>query len=95
VYDLWTGRGTSFGGVHGNYGGVERIGDDVYASHDGNVYRRTEGGWQQRSGGGWSARSGPAGLERESAARWSGNWRAGAVRSSWEGRQFGSGFRRR
>jgi hypothetical protein len=91
AYNPNTGRGASFGGVSGNRGGVERVGDDVYGYRDGNVYRRTEGGWQQRSGGGWNAASAPAGLERESAARRSGNWRSGAVGSSW--RRFGGGGR--
>jgi hypothetical protein len=94
AYDPWSGRGTSFGGVHGSNAGVEHVGDDVYGYRDGNVYRRTEGGWQQRSRGGWSSAAAPAGLERESSARWAGNWRAGAVGSSWRGRGGGR-FRRR
>jgi hypothetical protein len=97
VYDPWTGRGTSVAGVHGNSGGAERVGDDVYGYRDGNVYRRNDGGWQRRSGGGWDTATAPAGLERESAARRAGNWRSGAVHSSWGGMRggFRGGFRRR
>jgi len=85
VYNPNTGRGASVAGASGNRGAVGRVGDDVYGYRDGRVYRRTEGGWQQRSGGGWSAASAPAGLERESSARRAGDWRSGAVGSSWRG----------
>jgi hypothetical protein len=94
VYNPRTGQGVSVGGVSGNLGGVGRVGDDVYASRDGNVYRRTNEGWQQRTGGNWNSARPTAGLERDSAARLGGNWRSGAVGSSWRGMR-GGGFRRR
>jgi hypothetical protein len=95
VYNPRTGQGTSVTGVHGDRAGVQRVGDDVYGYKDGSVWRRNDDGWQRRSGGGWSSASAPAGLERESAARREGNWRSGAVRSSWGGMRMGGGrFRR-
>jgi hypothetical protein len=49
-----TGDVTSAAGVRGNEGGVARVGDDLYVSHDGNVARRSaDGGWQERSGSEW------------------------------------------
>jgi hypothetical protein len=50
-----SGQSGSAGYVRGEQGGVARVGDDVYAGHDGNVYKRNEGGgWdQQQPGGGW------------------------------------------
>jgi hypothetical protein len=44
----------SAGYIRGQSGGVARVGDDVYATHDGTVYRNTGSGWQQNSGSGWS-----------------------------------------
>jgi len=98
VYNPRTGQGVSVGGMSGNQGGIGHVGDDVYASRDGNVYRRTDGGWQQRSGGNWNEARPPSGLERDSAARAAGNGRAESFRSSYGGmhRSFGGGgFRRR
>ncbi len=50
-----SGQTGSAGYVRGEQGGVARVGDDVYAGHDGNVYKRNgEGGWdQQQPGGNW------------------------------------------
>jgi hypothetical protein len=47
VYDPNTGNATQIGGIKGENGGAMRVGDDVYAGHDGNVYKRTDGGWEQ------------------------------------------------
>jgi hypothetical protein len=52
-----TGQSGSAAYARGASGGVARVGDDVYATRDGNVYRRTDSGWQQRSGGSWSGSS--------------------------------------
>ena len=49
-----SGQSGSAGWVRGDQGGVARVGDDVYAGHDGSVYRRTDNGWQSNSGGGWN-----------------------------------------
>ena len=97
VYNPKTGQGVSVGGVHGNQGGVGHIGDDVYATHDGNVFRKTDEGWQQRSGGNWNPATPSAGLERDSAARMGGDFRSGAFRQSWGGMDrggFGGGMGR-
>jgi hypothetical protein len=48
-----TGQSGSAAYARGASGGVARVGDDVYATRDGNVYRRTDSGWQARSGGSW------------------------------------------
>ena len=53
VYNPATGQGTTFAGASGDRGAVGRIGDDVYAGHDGNVYRNTGEGWQQHGADGW------------------------------------------
>jgi hypothetical protein len=49
-----TGEVTTAAGVRGDQGGVARVGDDLYVSHDGSVARRSaDGGWQERSGSEW------------------------------------------
>jgi hypothetical protein len=83
VYDPRTGAGTNVAGVRGEQGSVVRIGDDVYAGHDGNVYRRSDAGWEQRSGNEWSAPSSSRHeLERESSARSTGSARAQSYHAS-------------
>ena len=50
VYNSETGDVTRYGSVRGEDGGVARVGDDVYAGHDGNVYKRGEdGSWNEVS----------------------------------------------
>jgi len=44
VYNDETGDVTRYSSVRGEDGGVARVGDDVYAGHDGNVYKRGEDG---------------------------------------------------
>jgi hypothetical protein len=39
--------GKFVGHISGEQGSIARVGDDVYAGHDGNVYQRTDDGWQQ------------------------------------------------
>jgi hypothetical protein len=73
--------------IRGDEGGVARVGNNVYAGHDGQVYRNTGDGWQQyHPEGGWS----PAGglqdegrsrLDGERSGRIKGNWRTGAAQS--------------
>jgi hypothetical protein len=47
IYNRNTGEVTRTGHVSGEQGTIARVGDDVYAGHDGNVYQRTDDGWQQ------------------------------------------------
>jgi hypothetical protein len=48
VYNDATGETTRYGSVHGDQGTLARVGDDVYAGHDGNVYKRgDDGSWNQ------------------------------------------------
>ena len=73
-----TGQSGSAAYVRGSSGGVARVGDDVYATRDGNVYRRTDSGWQQRSGGSWSGTSSQAAtssLNRDAQVRSTGQTR--------------------
>jgi hypothetical protein len=73
-----TGQSGSTAYVRGASGGVARVGDDVYATRDGNVYRRTDSGWQARSGGSWagSSHQAPAGsLNRDAQVRSTGQAR--------------------
>jgi hypothetical protein len=100
------GNVTTGGYIRGDEGGVARVGNNVYAGHDGNVYRNTGSGWQQYTrGGGWQNSAGDGGgLDRERAGRINGNWQSGAARSggyhggtrSYGGaRRAGGGGRRR
>jgi hypothetical protein len=97
AYNPNTGEVTTFGSVHGENGTIARVGDDVYAGHDGNVYRRTESGWEQHTpGGGWAPVGGtgqepnrnPGGgnqvqqLDRDRAARDMGAQRSQALRAN-------------
>jgi hypothetical protein len=52
--NAYSGQSGSAGYIRGQSGGVARVGNDLYATHDGTVYRNTGSGWQQNSGGGWS-----------------------------------------
>jgi hypothetical protein len=47
IYNRNTGEVTRTGHVSGEQGTIARVGDDVYAGHDGNVYQRMDDGWQQ------------------------------------------------
>jgi hypothetical protein len=77
---------------------VARAGNDLYATHDGNVYRNTGSGWQEHSGSGWTGVSESTrseALNRESQIRSEGQARVNDFRAS--GAQFGGmrggGFR--
>jgi len=83
--------------ARGEQGGVARVGDDVYAGHDGNVYKRTgEGGWeQQQPGGSWQGvqdRERTGTLDAQQRARTSGATRTqGYDRARTSG--YGQGYR--
>ena len=47
IYNRNTGEVTRTGHISGEQGTIARVGDDVYAGHDGNVYQRTDDGWRQ------------------------------------------------
>lgn len=61
VGNAGSGQSTSAAWLRGEQGGVARVGDDVYAAHDGTVYRKTDDGWQSNSGGGWESAQRPEG----------------------------------
>jgi len=85
VGNVGSGQGGSAAWARGSSGGVARVGDDVYASHDGNVYRRTDSGWQERSGGSWGGVSDQArtgSLNREAQIRSAGETRVNNYRAS-------------
>jgi len=94
-----TGRAGSAGYVRGEEGGAARIGDDVFATKDGNVYKRnSSGGWDQHQpGGSWSGVSSGARsstLDAQQRARSTGGMRTqnyGRAR----GMSRGGGRRRR
>ena len=94
-----TGQAGSAGYVRGEEGSVARVGDDVYATQDGNVYKHnSSGGWdQQQRSGSWTGvqdRSRTTTLDAQQRARTSGQARAqnyGNARSM----SGGGGARRR
>ncbi|WP_438298754.1 autotransporter [Pseudomonas sp. NMS19W] len=106
VYNPNTGNTTQYGGIHGRNSGAARVGDNVYAGHDGNVYKKTDDGWQSMVKGG--ATRAPINnnaqlqnLNRDSAARNVGNQRLNNFHNSSQfmnhsfGGGGGGGFHRR
>src|SRR5262249_27391084 len=95
--NVYTGSQGSAGYLRGEQGSIARVGDDVYAAHDGNVYKRADGGgWQERqSDGSWGSVQDPArtgNLDREHSARSTGENRVeGYDRSRASG--YGGGYR--
>lgn len=84
AYNPSTGRSAYVAGAHGDNGGVYRVNNNVYATHDGNIYRATGDGWEQHnSSGGWDAAR--SGLNDDATAR---SW--GENRSSAWGEHAGS-----
>ncbi len=84
-------------GPGGQSASAARVGNNYYASHDGNVYRDTGGGWEQyNDNGGWNSvqdRSQTdslqsdqwarqAGDQRSASSSWGGNWGGGSGGSS-------------
>jgi hypothetical protein len=102
-YNSETGEVTKYAGVRGENGGVARVGDDVYAGHDGNIYKKTDGGWSQvnppRVNAGPADRvSGVATptastLNRDYSARQTGNQRYQSYQASRPAFHGGGGFR--
>jgi len=100
-----TGNTTRVGRVSGEQGSVGRVGDNVFASKDGNVYRREGDSWQQVERGNWQNTRNTEqiqNLNRESAARTQGYNRTQSFdhssfnRGSYGGGGFrGGGGRRR
>jgi hypothetical protein len=93
------GQSTSVAGAHGSQGGVGKVGNNVYADHDGNVYKKGGGGsgWSQmdHGSGSWSGVSDSAksqGLDRSASARSAGESHAGSFGSSkWGSHSWGGG----
>ena len=52
-----TGEAVRTGHIRGEQGTVARVGDDIYAGHDGNVYQRSDNGWEQLERGGASTQA--------------------------------------
>ena len=99
-YNPRTGQYESAGGVHDNQTGnsAVRVGDNVYADHDGNVYRNSGGSWQGLSSSGWGGvndASRTSSLNAEQGARASGNFRSSGFGGYDRGGSGGGGFRGR
>jgi hypothetical protein len=94
--NVYSGQAGSAGYVRGQSGGVARVGNDLYATHDGTVYRNTGGGWQQNRGGGWNNVSEPAraqSLSNEAQVRSTAQTRVNNYQSAGGYRGGGGGFR--
>ena len=88
VGNTGSGESGSAAWLRGEQGGVARVGDDIYAAHDGTVYRKTEDGWQSNSGSGWGT------VERPDTPRpepYSGGQRTDSQRPTTTDRQAGQG----
>ena len=94
VYNPATGQGTTYSSIRGDNGGIARVGNDVYAGHDGNVYRNTGDGWQMHGSDGWQPVSPTDNrLLQDRQARDEGQQRDQLMRQSTEGmrQSFGAG----
>ena len=72
-----------------------QVGNNYYASHDGNVYRNTGSGWQHYNNGGWNSVQTPSqvsSLQAQQQARQTGDARSAG--SSWGSGSWGGGFSR-
>jgi hypothetical protein len=91
------GNSTSVAGIHGDNNGVAKVGNNVYADHDGNVYKGDgNGGWSQYDHGSssWGGASSSAShdLDNSAAARSSGDSHWGNFGSSdWGSHSWGGG----
>jgi hypothetical protein len=97
MYDRNTGEAVRTGHISGDQGTVARVGDDVYAGHDGNVYRRSDSGWEQVERGGgstYSAEQTRQQLERDMSARSHGAERYAGRQASTRAMSRGGGRRR-
>ena len=73
-------------GPGGQSTSAAKVGNNYYASHDGNVYKDTGSGWQQYNNGNWNStqdRQQTQSLDSEAQARQSGDQRSAS--SSWGG----------
>ena len=91
-----TGNTTNVGRISGEQGSVGRVGDNVFASKDGNVYRKNGDSWQEVNRGNWeNTRNSQQiqNLNRESAARSQGYNRTQSFDRSSYSRGGGGGYR--
>jgi hypothetical protein len=97
-YDRNTGDAVRTGHISGEQGTIARVGDEIYAGHDGNVYRRSEDSWEQVERGSGSTREAERTrqqLDRDFSARSQGADRyAGRQASTGAMRRSGGGRRR-
>jgi len=90
-----TARGAQVTGPGGQSAAAARVGNNYYASHDGNVYRNTGSGWQHYDNGGWNSVQTPSqlpSLQAQQQARQTGDARSAG--SSWGSGSWGGGFSR-
>ncbi len=88
-----TGQSTRVGRVSGEQGSVGHVGDNVFASKDGNVYRYNDGNWQEANRGNWQNSANAQqmqNLDRERAARTQGATRT----QSFDRSGYGGGYNR-
>lgn len=92
-----SGQTTNVAGMHGDQGGVAKVGNNVYADHDGNVYSNSGGSWNQwnHNTQGWSGLTNSSyshDLDNMSQARSSGDksWNNFGG-SSWGDHSWGGG----
>jgi hypothetical protein len=90
-----TARGVQVSGPGGQSASAAKVGNNVYAGHDGNVYKNTGSGWEQKTSGGWSnvQNSGQVqSLQSQQQARQAGQQRSAASssRGAWGGGFSGS-----
>jgi hypothetical protein len=95
--NAYTGQQNTASGAHvsgpgGQSASAAKVGNDYYASHDGNVYRNTGSGWQHYDNGGWNSVQPPAQIPAQQQARQTGDARSAA--SSWGSQSWGGGFSR-
>ena len=83
-------------GPGGQSASAARVGNNYYASHDGNVYKDTGSGWDQYNNGSWNsvqdkqqmqsldsqAQARQSGDQRSASSSWGGNWGGGSGGSS-------------
>jgi hypothetical protein len=85
-----TARGVQVSGPGGQTASAAKVGNNVYAGHDGNVYKNTGSGWEQKTGSGWGSvqNSGQVqSLQSQQQARQAGEQRSAASssRGTWGG----------
>lgn len=84
-----TGNSVRAGGIRTDQGTIGHVGDNVFATHDGNVYRHSGDSWQQFNRNQWNQTRDAArisGLDRERSARMQGSYRS----QSFQNRSYGA-----